>query len=452
MTRTNSTSYPPPRPNTERKGSLTRTNAPSDYDAALVSSLTKTRKNYGIYPSATSDMFIYERSVSAASDGLASSSSSSSSDSDESHSSAGHQEVSSIRASSSTETLEATTLSAHTRASHPAGVPPLVRTHSSSGYSRGPQENPAATVLQGPPAVQEDASRYGAAPHTFAVPLHFAETLSDSDSDTIIDEPLITVGPPRRSSDSDVVRANGRREVAFAVPPSAPYPIRRDSDGSSSSRSLSGAVAPTSTMTRYEDPSALRAPPGLGMTTSYDGGDQLRRVPAHPAYSGSGARAVQRPPPIASAPSRQYDASVAAMQGRMGDGRRESPQRSGSLERSLPERAETIPIQGASLERGASVTPKRSVRWAENLICPDPVPRSGRRKGWYNRRGDQLWTNAGRYKSPEPGKEYPPDLTGYPEPNCGWMNEEGIRIDIEHRLIPKPPLRPALKRHHANTL
>ena len=80
---------------------------------------------------------------------------------------------------------------------------------------------------------------------------------------------------------------------------------------------------------------------------------------------------------------------------------------------------------------------------------------------------DQLWTNDGRFKPPEPGREYPPDLVvriapdscfqhltdvlsqGYPEPNAGWMNEEGVRIDMEHCLIPKPPLRSALKRPKA---
>ena len=58
-----------------------------------------------------------------------------------------------------------------------------------------------------------------------------------------------------------------------------------------------------------------------------------------------------------------------------------------------------------------------------------------------------MWTNDGGYVRPEkPGEEFPPELTDYPEPGAGWMNEEGIRIDIEHRLIPKLPLRPALKR------
>lgn len=59
---------------------------------------------------------------------------------------------------------------------------------------------------------------------------------------------------------------------------------------------------------------------------------------------------------------------------------------------------------------------------------------------------DQLWTNDGGYVRCDADEEYPPDLKEYPEPGVGWMNEEGIRIDIQHRLIPKIPLRPALKR------
>ena len=76
---------------------------------------------------------------------------------------------------------------------------------------------------------------------------------------------------------------------------------------------------------------------------------------------------------------------------------------------------------------------------------------------------DQLWTNDGQYKiispfpthaytfpglyvEPERGCEFPLDLSEYPEPGVGWQNEEGIRIDTQHRLIPKVPKRPALKR------
>lgn len=87
----------------------------------------------------------------------------------------------------------------------------------------------------------------------------------------------------------------------------------------------------------------------------------------------------------------------------------------------------------------------RSVRWCDDLICPSPIFPNQRRKGWFNRRGDQLWRNDGSYRAPAPGEAYPPDLEGYPEPGNGWQNEEGTRIDISHRLIPKPPLRSVLK-------
>ncbi|KAJ3560711.1 hypothetical protein NP233_g10659 [Leucocoprinus birnbaumii] len=90
----------------------------------------------------------------------------------------------------------------------------------------------------------------------------------------------------------------------------------------------------------------------------------------------------------------------------------------------------------------------RCVRWNENLICPSPVF-PNRRKGWFNRRGDQLWTNEGQYKPPQVGNEYPPDLDDYPEYGEGWMNESGVRIDMTHHLIPKAPLRSALKQPKA---
>ena len=107
----------------------------------------------------------------------------------------------------------------------------------------------------------------------------------------------------------------------------------------------------------------------------------------------------------------------------------------------------------------------RTVRWDDNLICPSPVLASQRREGWFNRRGyvcagnngccsqlmlarfrrDQLWTNDGLYRPAPAGQEYPQDLDDYPEYGEGWMNEKCVRIDMGHRLIPKTPLRPALK-------
>ncbi|KAJ6509828.1 hypothetical protein DFH09DRAFT_1021141 [Mycena vulgaris] len=101
----------------------------------------------------------------------------------------------------------------------------------------------------------------------------------------------------------------------------------------------------------------------------------------------------------------------------------------------------TTPIQ--------STAAPRNVRWNENLVCPSPIFASQRRKGWYNRRGDQLWTNDGAYKPAPAGQEFPPDLRDYPTYGNGWMNEEGVRIDMGHRLIPKAPLRSALKQTQA---
>ncbi|EJD05582.1 uncharacterized protein FOMMEDRAFT_26470 [Fomitiporia mediterranea MF3/22] len=118
-----------------------------------------------------------------------------------------------------------------------------------------------------------------------------------------------------------------------------------------------------------------------------------------------------------------------------------------------------LPIRSRTLSQGrlgkdevprpiivAGLEQSKVVRFSETLICPSPIPHEKRRKGWFNKRGDQLWTNDGVFVAPDPGTEYPIDLADYPEVGVGWQNEEGIRIDMEHRLIPKVPLRPALKR------
>lgn len=56
-------------------------------------------------------------------------------------------------------------------------------------------------------------------------------------------------------------------------------------------------------------------------------------------------------------------------------------------------------------------TGARTVRWNKDLHLPSPVHvHRERRKGFFNARGDQLWTNAGAYKPPNPGEEYPEDL------------------------------------------
>ncbi|KAF5380082.1 hypothetical protein D9615_006208 [Tricholomella constricta] len=102
-------------------------------------------------------------------------------------------------------------------------------------------------------------------------------------------------------------------------------------------------------------------------------------------------------------------------------------------------------VGSSSVPQRTSLALFRTVRWNETLVCPSPIFAHQRRKGWFNRRGDQLWTNEGAYKPPLPGQEYPPELDDYPEHGEGWMNEESVRIDMGHRLIPKAPLKSALK-------
>lgn len=84
----------------------------------------------------------------------------------------------------------------------------------------------------------------------------------------------------------------------------------------------------------------------------------------------------------------------------------------------------------------------RTVRFHDNPVLPDPPLR---RKGWFNRRGDQLWDNEGSYVPAPEREQYPADLQNYPEPGKGWMNEEGTVIDMGRRLIRKK-LRPVLKK------
>jgi len=160
------------------------------------------------------------------------------------------------------------------------------------------------------------------------------------------------------------------------------------------------------------------------------------------------------------------------------------PQRPASVYRATDPLFIAVPPSQSPLRRAPESPPRdrgilvsTRVRFNdENLICPSPIPMHERRKGWHNRRGcvclsqlffvltamvvdadpssfflilalrDQLWTNKGDYKPAPQGQEYPPDLANYPEYGEGWMNEEGVRIDMQHRLIPKPPLRSALKR------
>ncbi|OCH86013.1 hypothetical protein OBBRIDRAFT_762042 [Obba rivulosa] len=464
----------PTRPDLDRKGSLTSSeyrNAPAIAYPPLDRSRAKPGKGYGIYPSSVGNMYIYERSISSASDLLASSPSSSSSDSDvlsESAASTG-LEISSTRASSSTETLEATLSINRTTSVTGASAPTSVAKSiplpiNAARASQNATATPSAGSLVRPegPTIRDVSTR----PLPIVLAPGAASTDSDSDSDTVFDEPILDMLAAPSQRPSAPPHQDSRRDVKTSPP--HPAPIRRGSDerppyqatrrrdSMDDQPKLPLVVAPT---VRYGDqnPSSLRAPPGLPTTpATVRSVDSSRQLPttssplsAPPAQSTSQVAPSSSSPIRATASSRPVDAAPqpAGTSSRPGETRSTAPPLVVSpSNRPTYVRSEST-AQTQTVMDGPSVTiSKRCVRWTEALVCPSPIPKDERRKGWFNCRGDQLWTNDGKYKSPEPGKEYPPDLAGYPDPSSGWMNEEGTRIDMQHRLIPKPPLRSALKR------
>ena len=98
----------------------------------------------------------------------------------------------------------------------------------------------------------------------------------------------------------------------------------------------------------------------------------------------------------------------------------------------------------------------RSVHWDdERLVSDTPLSHTPPPRGFWNRRGDRLWSNNGMYKTARPGCEYPPQLAHYPDYGEGWMNEEGICIDMNHRRVVKfckPPPKSALKKTGGMTM
>ncbi|KAH8089927.1 hypothetical protein BXZ70DRAFT_498007 [Cristinia sonorae] len=228
------------RPELERKQASnpveTRTSQLSAYARVFEPKRPKQQRPYGIYPSAIPDTYIYERSVSSASDVLSSDSSSTSSDSDVNPDIAEFAiEVSSTRASSSTETLETTALDI------PA-ILPSSRPVRSSPSPPSPSQAPvtAATRPTRSPSQSPQTPSYSSAPHTSRRAT--VEDAFDSDSETVISDgpgapgfttshsqPPTSTGPPRglgaslplstpirRGSDDSVTR------VGNIPPPTSP--------------------------------------------------------------------------------------------------------------------------------------------------------------------------------------------------------------------------------------
>lgn len=401
----------PSRTDSQRKHSFNppqeSRNTLSAYARPFESKRTKSARPYGIYPTAIPDTYIYERSVSSASDILSSADSSSSSDSDLTESLVSLSiEVSSTRASSSTETLD-TILGSNT-----AEIPRRIEAtpSRSSPPSTGPTPVIPSTELARTRS-QSPTSGRAPAQSSHSPPSNLSrrptvETVSDDDSDTVVSE----------EGQVDRLLPDTLGDLPPSTAPGAsqqlPAPIARSPDERLPAHPrLREAIAISRSSSRYAVPSPVEYRESSG-SPPYGGDPSLRTPPGLVGVSEavSAGVAVRRSPP----PPHLHHGS---------------------------------PPHAGILSGGTVVAnTRRCVRWTENLVCPSPVPRTHRRKGWFNRRGDQLWTNDGKYKSPEVGHEYPPDLVDYPEPNAGWMNEEGTRIDTQHRLIPKPPLRSALKR------
>ncbi|KAI0687701.1 hypothetical protein BC835DRAFT_1419725 [Cytidiella melzeri] len=361
----------------------TRRDQVTDYDQVALTR-TKSNKPYGIVPGAIPDTYIYERSISSASDLPGSPSSSSSSDSDTIDGiSPFSLEVSSTRASSSTETLDATSYYAHNQDASTTSVT------SPYGNTRGPVIPPSGRQAMAN-LTNTHSSRYVSADHEDDPTVIFGEygaaravgQSSQAGGNTM---------PPAHTGRRNSEERSGRTTVP--VFPSAPPLTRRES--------RSRSTSPTANAT--EGDGGLRLPPGLQYVT----------------------------------PSIYPNGPVGTLQ-------RANSSPTVSLTQRAPQDATKPPLT-RGMSNPETIAAKRCVRWTEDLICPS-LPPDQRRKGWFNRRGDQLWTNDGKYRSPEPGQEYPPDLANYPDPSEGWMNEECVRIDLLHRLIPKPPLRSALKR------
>ena len=271
----------PPRPESERKPLShpveTRTTQLSAYARVFEPkrSSSKPQRPYGIYPTAIPDTYIYERSVSSASDVLSSDSSSTSSDSDLNAESLVEfaLEVSSTRASSSTETLETTALDAQTRFST---SPPSNAPLRSSSPSTTPQ-TPAGTRVTRSTSQSPTSPTYP----TGSSRRVSAEEAFDSDSETVISDGVEGVG--YGSSQAQASSSAGTsRGLGASLPLSTP--IRRGSDEGSPRSSRPNSIPPRDasypsnvpqsshrqpgSLSPPYDEALLRAPPGLQASTS----------------------------------------------------------------------------------------------------------------------------------------------------------------------------------------
>ncbi|ETW75703.1 hypothetical protein HETIRDRAFT_455408 [Heterobasidion irregulare TC 32-1] len=422
---------------------------------------------YGVYPGGSRYTYILEASVSSKSDLQSLSDRMSPHDADDDSIMSFSGEISSVRACSSTETLLSTLALTAENHHDDSDVDDALPTHPPSRIV--PANLPALIVAQ---------KSTGSGIINLSLP-EGSGSSSDSDSDST------AAGEPCRQR--TYCSTSAARPDPRQIHPSNAYPARsaapaalhrqdmvvRDEQPGSSRQSkldrpvadgrqafppgLSSSPPPSPVADRH--PELHSAPPPVRR--------ERRESFSVPAPRPNEPPVLSRPPdarvagPSSSAPSRPppQRSRTLSDQSQRPTLPPSTPAASNRMHPADPRDVVSAPAQIP--QAGAPARPQpilntRCVRWNENLICPSPIPTHQRRKGWFNRRGDQLWTNVGAYKPAPQGQEYPLDLQNYPDYGVGWMNEEGVRIDMQHRLMPKV-LRSALKRPkypqgHANSI
>ena len=334
----------PSRPDPSRKPSLGRAtdyfgDQVLDYDRSrldLTRTTSKPQKPYSIYPSAIPDTYIYERSISSTSDLPGSPGSSSSSDTDSIDTPI---ERCSIRARSSVETLEATLYAAPEAQISPSATSPY-----SAFYSSAPLISTGRPVVV--PPLSLTSKKY--------------QPTVDDDASTLVSEH----DQPRNTRPTAIYSTSNTPAAPAPVVPLVvpPTPSRRNSDERSSSSNSRVQIAPP--LSRRE--STQQVTSKTSSPTAYVGDTSSSSVRLPP-----GLQYTNPAPVMGSSMSRRSSNSTSSA----GSGAQRSP----TSDQPLVSRT----VSGIEVQ----VPQRRCVRFTENLICPSPVPRSERRKGWWNRRG-----------------------------------------------------------------
>ncbi|KAH8826985.1 hypothetical protein DL96DRAFT_1225723 [Flagelloscypha sp. PMI_526] len=229
--------------------------------------------------------------------------------------------------------------------------------------------------------------------------------------------------------------------------------LRKDSSSHHRDAPSSGSVRMQQQVLKVSVPTVLHEAGGMIVESPHESHNFPvdREPPPRPLSRSRRSSTSSMAGPSNSRPSKRASiAGIPLPRRRHSDGDPNDPYQSAVKSSHPPTRPNTVldlNRRNSDLDRAASMRmQQRNVHFNENPICPSPVLPCHRRQGWFNRRGDQLWTNDGLYKPSAPGEEFPFDLADYPDVGEGWMNEDGTRIDVKHRLIPKYPVRSALKR------